>query len=245
MKASWESVAVDGSSMRLYLCRPDGAGPSPSIIVIQNQDGVADFTQEMTRRIAEAGYVALAPDLYHRNSPEINADHAKRAASRMDAAVIKDVAATVNFLKGCAGADANRLGIIGFCMGGRVAFLMAATSSKFRCAIDYYGGGVYKAWGKGRAPADYAAEIYCPIQGHFGELDKNPPADEMRTLDAELKRLGKAHEFYFYPNAGHAFNRKGWDGYRPEADAASWPRTLDFFQRHLVGGTVKKVAAAG
>lgn len=245
MKVSWESATVDGSAMRLYLCRPDGNGPFPSVMVIQNQDGVAEFTQEMTRRVAEAGYVAVAPDLYHRNPPEINNDHAKRAAGRLDVNVHKDVGASIDFLKGCAGVDVNRLGIVGFCMGGRVAFLIAGASSKFRCAVDYYGGGVHKAWGEGRAPADYAAELNCPIQGHFGELDKNPPADEMRTLDAELTRLGKPHEFYFYPNAGHAFNRKGWDGYRPEADAASWPRTLDFFHKHLVGAPAKKVAAAG
>jgi len=182
----------------------------------------------MTRRVAEAGYVGIAPDLYHRNTPEINADHQKRAGSRRDAGVINDVNAAVDFLRGCATADVGRLGIVGFCMGGRVACLMAAANPIFHAAVDFYGGGVYKAWGDGPAPSDRAAEIHCPIQGHFGELDQNPPADEMRTLDAELTRLGKPHEFYFYPNAGHAFNRKGWDGYRPEADAASWPRTLDF-----------------
>jgi carboxymethylenebutenolidase len=243
MKTSWESVPVDNSPMRLYLCQPDETGPVPAIVVIQNQDGVAEFTQEMTRRVAEAGYVGIAPDLYHRNTPEINADHQKRAASRRDAWVIHDVNAAVDFLRGCGAADAGKLGIVGFCMGGRVAFLMAAANPNFRAAVDFYGGGVYKSWGDGPAPSDRAEEIHCPIQGHFGELDKNPPTDEMRTLDAELTRLGKLHEFYFYPNAGHAFNRKGWEGYRPEADAASWPRTLDFFAKHLLGVASKRVAA--
>jgi carboxymethylenebutenolidase len=244
MKTLWETVTVDNSPMQLYVSQPDGTGPVPSVVVIQNQDGVAEFTQEMTRRIAEAGYLGVAPDLYHRNSAETNADHKKRAASRLDVQVIKDVNATIAFLHGCAAADTNRLGIVGFCMGGRVAFLMAAANPAFRAAVDYYGGGVHKAWGDGRAPAERAAEISCPVQGHFGELDKNPPADEMRTLDAELTRLGKAHEFYFYPNAGHAFNRKGWDGYRLEADAASWPRTLDFFATYLGNVTPKKAAAS-
>jgi carboxymethylenebutenolidase len=230
--------------MRLYLCQPEGAGPVPAIVVIQNQDGVGEFTQEMTRRVAEAGYIGVAPELYHRNTPEINADHPKRAASRRDAWVINDVNATVDFLRGCVAADADKLGIVGFCMGGRVAFLMAAANPNFRAAVDFYGGGVYKAWGDGPAPSERAAEIRCPIQGHFGELDKNPPADEMRTLDAELTRLGKLHEFYFYPNAGHAFNRTGWEGYRADADATSWPRTLDFFRRHLTDIRPKRAAAA-
>ena len=244
MKTSWESVTVDNSPMRLYLCQPEITGPAPAIVVIQNQDGVAEFTQEMTRRVAEAGYVGIAPDLYHRNTPEVNADHQKRAASRRDSGVINDVNAAAQFLRGCVTADMDRLGIVGFCMGGRVACLMAAINPIFHAAVDFYGGGVYKAWGNGPAPSDRAAEIYCPIQGHFGELDKNPPADEMRTLDAELTRLGKPHEFYFYPDAGHAFNRKGWEGYRPEADAISWPRTLDFFGKHLMDMEPKKAAAA-
>jgi carboxymethylenebutenolidase len=244
MQTSWETVTVDNSPMRLYLCQPEVTAAVPAVVVIQNQDGVAEFTQEMTRRVAEAGYVAIAPDLYHRNTAEMNADHQKRAGSRRDTGVIKDVNAAVDFLRGCPAADVSRVGIVGFCMGGRVAFLMSAASPAFRAAVDFYGGGVYKAWGDGSAPSDRATEIHCPIQGHFGELDKNPPADEMRTLDAELTRLGKTHEFYFYPNAGHAFNRKGWDGYRSEADAASWPRTLEFFRKYLLDVAPKKAAAA-
>jgi len=244
MKISWESVTVDNSPMRLYLCQPENTGPVPTIVVIQNQDGVAEFTQEMTRRVAEAGYVGIAPDLYHRNTPEISADRQKRTANRRDQSVIKDVNAAVDFLAGCATADVGRLGIVGFCMGGRVAFLMAAANPMFRAAVDYYGGGVYKAWGDGPAPSDRSAQISCPVQGHFGELDKSPTPDEMRRLDGELTRLGKAHEFYFYPGAGHAFNRRGWDGYRPDADAVSWPRTLDFFRKHLVEVTPKKTTTA-
>ena len=228
MKTSWESVTVDNSPMRLYLCQPEGHGPFASVVVIQNQDGVGEFTQEMTRRVAEAGYVGVAPDLYHRNSSELNDDHKKRAASRVDVGVINDVNATVEFLGGCATADSSRLGIVGFCMGGRVAFLMAAANPLFRAAVDFYGGGVYKAWGNSPAPSDRSAQIACPIQGHFGDVDKSPSPDEMRRLDAELTKLGKAHEFYFYPGAGHAFNRKGGEGYRPDADAVSWPRTLEF-----------------
>ena len=101
----------------------------------------------------------------------------------------------------------------------------------------------YKA-GVRSGPIGSRGEIHCPIQGHFGELDKNPPADEMRTLDAELTRSGKPHEFYFYPDTPHAFNRRGWNGYRPEHDTTSWPRTLDFFQQTSGAVAPKKAAAA-
>ena len=88
-------------------------------------------------RVAEAGYVGIAPELYHRNTPEINADHQKRAGSRRDTGVINDVNAAVGFLRGCATADVSKLGIVGFCMGGRVACLMAAANPIFRAAVDF------------------------------------------------------------------------------------------------------------
>lgn len=246
MKNSWESVTVDNSPMRLYLSRPQGEGPFPAIVVIQNQDGVGDFTQAMTRRVAEAGYFAIAPELYHREGePKTPEQTASIKHSRRDTNVINDIDATVKFLHGCAQADTGRLGIVGFCMGGRIAFLMAAASKSFKAAVDFYGGGVYSKWGDRPAPSDLAAEVFCPIQGHFGELDKNPPPDEMRRLDAELNKLGKEHQFFFYPAAPHGFNRQGWDGYRPEADIDSWARTLAFFAKHLNETPFKKTAVAG
>ena len=244
MKISWETVTAGGSPMRLYVSRPDGPGPFPGVVVIQNKEGVAEFTQEMARRVAEAGYFSVAPDLYHRNGPELKDDIEAQQARRKDSEVIQDVNAAVDYLKGQNAVDGARLGIIGFCMGGRVAYLMAAANPSLRAAVDFYGGGIFKGWGDGPSPFERTSEMQCPIQGHFGETDKNPSLEDMRKLDAELSRLGKAHEFYSYPGAGHAFNRKGWDGYNAEADLASWPRTLEFFKRHLLEETSKKVAAA-
>ena len=247
MNSAWEKVTVDNSSMGLYVAQPEGGGPFPAIVVVQNQDGVKSFTQEMTRRAAEGGFVAVAPQLYHRegepNTPEETANFKN---FRRDTHVISDINATVQFLRGCTNVDASRLGVIGFCMGGRVAFLMAAASKSFKAAVDFYGGGVYSKWGADRpAPAELATHVSCPIQGHFGELDKNPPPDEMRTLDAELRRLGKDHEFFFYPDAPHGFNRSGWKGYKSDHDKTSWARTLTFFSKHLGGADAKKAAAAG
>lgn len=246
MKNSWETVTVDNSPMGLYLSQPDGPGPFPTIIVIQNKDGVKEFTQEMTRRVAEAGYVGIAPRLYHRTGePRNNEETENLRHARRDTNVINDINATINYLKGCANADTSRLGIVGFCMGGRIAFLAAAATTSFSAAVDFYGGGVYAKWGTDRpAPSELAANVSCPIQGHFGELDTNPPPEEMRKLDAELNRLGKQHEFFFYDNAPHGFNRSGWNGYRPEADKISWQRSLAFFAKHLALAEQKKAASA-
>jgi carboxymethylenebutenolidase len=247
MNTVWEKLSVDNNPMSVYVAQPEGQGPFPAIVVIQNKDGVREFTQGMTRRLAEAGYVAVAPQLYHREGEPKNDEETENLRRfRRDSNVINDVNATVNFLRRCANVDATRLGIIGFCMGGRVAFLMAAASKSFKAAVDFYGGGVYSKWGNDRpAPSELAGDISCPIQGHFGELDKNPPPDEMRTLDAELRRLGKEHEFYFYLDAPHGFNRSDSSSYKPDHDKTSWARTLDFFNRHLSAVDVRKAAAAG
>ena len=246
MNNSWENVTVDNNSMALYLSQPDGPGPVPAIIVIQNKYGVKEFTQEMTRRVAEAGYVGIAPLLYHRTGePNSEEEIEQIRPNRSDTNVISDLNATINFLKGCAQADTSRLGIVGFCMGGRVAFLAAAATPSFSAAVDYYGGGVYSKWGKDRpAPSELAANVSCPIQGHFGMLDTSPPPDEMRKLDAELSRLGKQHDFFFYDNAPHGFNSTGRKSYRPEADKTSWQRTLEFFAKHLAPVEQKKAASA-
>ncbi len=103
MRTSWETVTVDESPMQLYLSQPDGTGPFPAILVGQNQDGVAAFTQEMTRRIAEAGYIGIAPQFYHREGePKTSEDTANIKNTRRDVNVISDIKATIHFLKGCA-----------------------------------------------------------------------------------------------------------------------------------------------
>ena len=129
-------------------------------------------------------------------------------------------------------------------MGGRIAFLMAAASKSFKAAVDFYGGGVYSQWGNRPAPSQLAANLSCPIQGHFGELDKNPPPDEMRRMDAELTRLGKEHQFFFYADSPHGFNKEGAASYRAEADRQSWARTLEFFAKHLGASGGKRAAVA-
>jgi len=245
MVNSWEKVSVDNSQMGLYLSQPDGPGRVPAIIVIQNKYGVKEFTQEMTRRVAEAGYVGVAPRLYHRTGEPANEEEIERLRpARSDTHIISDLNGTIDFLKGCAKADTSRLGIVGFCMGGRVAFLAGVSMTAFSAAVDYYGGGIYSKWGKDRpAPSELAGNLSCPLQGHFGMLDTSPSPEEMQRLDAELTRLGKSHDFFFYDNAPHSFNNSAMKKYCPEADKISWQRTLEFFAKHLASATPKRAAA--
>jgi carboxymethylenebutenolidase len=219
--------------MRLYVSAPDGTGPFPAVVVIQHQGGVDTFIEEMTQRVAQAGYVGVAPDLYHRDGPDCQDDGPTRRARLRDVTVIKDVNATVDFLKGHRQVDGARLGIVGFCMGGRVAYLMAAVNPSFKAAVDYYGGNTMVSWGEGQAPFERTADIHCPLLGLFGEEDANPSPADMRKLDAALIKHGKAHEFYSYPGANHAFMNRHGARYHAEADRDSWPKTLAFFARYL------------
>jgi carboxymethylenebutenolidase len=239
MGSLWESVKVDGDDMRIYMSAPDGMGPFPAVVVIQHQGGVDAFIEEMTDRLASAGYVGAAPDLYHRDGPDCQDDGPTRRARLRDVNVIRDVNATVDFLRGHRLVDGQRLGIVGFCMGGRVSYLMAAANPYLRAAVAYYGGNIMVPWGEGPAPFERTAEIHCPLLGFFGEKDANPSPADMRKLDAELTKHGKVHEFYAYPGADHAFMNRHGNRYNADADRDSWPKTLAFFGKHL-----GKVAAA-
>jgi carboxymethylenebutenolidase len=236
MVSNWQEIESDGSPMRLHVSMPDGTGPFPALIVMQHQGGVDEFIQGMTRRLADAGYLAAAPDLYHRDGPDCTDDLVTRRSRLSDRRIINDLHAAVGYLHSHSAADNKRIGIIGFCMGGRLVYLAAAVIPAFKAAIAYYPGNTFRAWGRDLpSPFERTAEIHCPLQGHFGADDTNPSPQDVGKLDAELAKFNKPHEFYSYVNAGHAFMDSTKESYRREADEASWPRTLEFLSRHLGG----------
>ena len=177
MPSFWESIKVDGADMRLYVSVPSGTGPFPAVVVIQHQGGVDDFIEEM-QRVASAGYAAVAPDLYHRDGPDCKDDGPTRRARLLDVNVIKDVNATVHFLLGHRSVDAERLGIVGFCMGGRVAYLMAAVNPHFKAAVDYYGGNIMAPWGEAQRPLTAPQRSIVPCSD---SLVKMTPTRRRRT----------------------------------------------------------------
>jgi carboxymethylenebutenolidase len=151
-----------------------------------------------------------------------------------DRRVINDVDATVKFLERQSFVDANRIGIIGFCMGGRVVYLLAAVNPAFKAAVTFYPGNTARAWGRDiPSPFERTADIHCPLQSHFGADDTNPSPEDMAKLDAELVKHKKTHEFYSYANAGHAFMDNTKESFRADAEATAWPRAVEFLRRHL------------
>jgi carboxymethylenebutenolidase len=235
MASSWENAKVDESSMPLYVSVPERGGPVPGIVVVHGQSGLENFIKDTTQMLALQGYAAVAPDLYHRDGPGCKDDNPTRKARVRDATIIKDITAAVQFLKNRRQVDGARLGIVGFCMGGRIVYLMSAATRDLKAAVMFYGGSTMVPLGDGPSPFDRTREIGCPIQGHFGADDQNPSPEDMRQLDAELSRWGKAHEFHAYAGAAHAFANAGSANYRPHAAALAWPKTMEFFSRYLVG----------
>ncbi|HEX7228870.1 MAG TPA: dienelactone hydrolase family protein [Candidatus Binatia bacterium] len=236
MVSNWQEIESDGSPMRVHVSIPDGAGPFPALIVMQHQGGVDGFIQGMTRRLAGAGYLAAAPDLYHRDGPDCKDDLVTRRSRLSDRRIINDLNAAVGCLQSHSAADNKRIGIIGFCMGGRIVYLAAAAIPAFKAAVAYYPGNTFRAWGRDLpSPFERTAEIHCPLQGHFGADDANPSPQDVGKLEAELAKFNKPHEFYSYANAGHAFMDSTKESYRRHADEASWPRTVEFLRRHLGG----------
>lgn len=237
MPSSWETVKVDDSDMPLYLNVPASGGPVPGIVVVHGQSGLDDFIKDTTHMLALQGYAAVAPNLYHRDGAECKDDNPTRKARLRDTGIIGDVQAAIGFLKNHRQVNTGRLGIVGFCMGGRIVYMMSAASRDLKAGVMFYGSGTMVPFGEGPSPFDRTREINCPVQRHFGANDQNPSPDDMRKLDAELNRCGKAHEFHTYAGAAHAFVNTGSNNYRPHAAALSWPKATELFSRHLVDGT--------
>lgn len=155
MGSSWENVKVGGSNMRTYVSAPEGAGKAPAIVVVQGQTGVDDFLQ-FTRLVASEGFVGAARDLYHRDAPDCQDDAPTRRMRLTDKTVIADVNATVNFLKSHAAVDAARIGIVGFCMGGRAVYLMSAVNGDIKAGVCITAAIPFTPGAKGRRPSSAA-----------------------------------------------------------------------------------------
>lgn len=228
----WDEVTVDGSVMRCYLASPEDGTTGPGVIVIHHAGGVDEFTRGICDRFAQAGFVALAPDLYHRDA-NVDDDPLTRMGRLRDAEIVRDCDAAVEHLKGLDDVAGERIGVTGFCMGGRVAYLAAAHNASFGAVVVFYGGNIMVAWGEGEAPFDRTEGIACPVLGLFGEDDTNPSPSDVAKLDAELSRLGKEHEFHSYAGAGHAFMNWLRPSYREDTAEDAWTRCVGWFRRCL------------
>lgn len=232
MAYRWDEVRVGDDTMRCYVSAPAGGGAQAAVVVIQHAGGVDEFIRGMSDRFAAEGYFAIAPDLYHRDDPNTSDDPLTRMGRLRDANIVADVNAAIGHVKTLP-ETSDSIGITGFCMGGRVAYLMAATNPALKASVVFYGGNTMVPWGQGTPPFELTLQIVCPVMGLFGEDDANPSPADVAKIDGELTKDGKTHEFHSYPGAGHAFMNAGRPSYREEAAADAWAHCLRWFGTYL------------
>lgn len=228
--------------VRAFLCRPKATGRYPAVIVIHEIFGLVDHIKDVSCRLAQSGYLALAPDLYTREggAPE-GMDFTKLrefVGKIADARIVGDLQAGMAYLRTRADARGDRIGAVGFCMGGLYALLLAGRTPDLKAAVCFYGRLVYpeKTEQKPTAPIDLVAGMKAAIQGHFGGADAAIPLETVEQFRAKLKEHGKTHEIFIYEDAPHAFHNDTRPSYRPEAARLAWSRTLAWFEKYLKGG---------
>ena len=229
MSVQSEMVEVPGG-MPAFVARPDG-GPRPAVLVIQEAFGLNAHIKDVTQRIAAEGYVALAPDLYWRGGKgravayENLAEAIRIMQTLRDDEIVTDVGNAIAHLEKQASVRADRIGITGFCMGGRVSYLVACElADKIKAAAPFYGGGI---------PIDKTPKLKAPVLAFFGEKDAFIPLEFVEQLRREAAAQKKQVEVVVYPGADHGFFCNERASYNAKAAADAWQRLKTFFATHL------------
>lgn len=232
-----------GDQIAAYVARPLQDGNYPGIVVIQEAFGLVDHICDLARRFANMGYNAIAPALYWRRGAPSNPEDINTVFPVMfglpDSEAVQDINAAADYLNALPGAT-GKVGVIGFCSGGRHTLLFACSSNKVNAAIDCWGGFIQRATpndettaARPKAPLDMMANLHCPLFGVFGEEDQNPPV----SLEPEMKQRGQAAgkdvTTKIYKNAGHAFLADYRPSYREAPAHELWNDITAFFGKHL------------
>ena len=230
-------VLADGGSLPGYYAKPAGAGPFPVVVVIEEIFGVHEHIKDLCRRLAKAGYLAVAPELYARiadlsgmtDAAVIVRDVISKAP---DDQVNKDLDSAVAWAK-ANGGDTARLAVTGFCRGGRGTWLYAAHNPALKAAVAWYGpvGGTPSAI-QPKTATDLAGELKCPLLGLYGAQDTGIPVAAVEAAAAKAKAAGKSVEIHVYADAPHGFNADYRPSYRKADAEDGWKRMLAFFKAH-------------
>lgn len=230
-----------------FLAYPKGQ-TSPAVLVHFEIFGVNSHIQSVCRRIAEAGYVALAPDYYWRQETrtapysDMKAGFAL-ASNLKDDQIMSDVGSSIRYLQSQKFVEADSIGTLGFCMGGRLSFLVAANfPDAISAAVSFYGGGLAgenMRGGQTMNPVNEAAKVRCPVLLFYGDKDQFILPEHMEKFTGRLKELGRNFQSKVYPGAGHGFFCDDRPSYNADASKDAWQRVLEFFETNL-----KKAKAA-
>ncbi len=229
LKEQMVSYPSEGVTVRAYLVAPQGQAMRPAMIVVQEWWGLNDHIKDVARRYAREGYIAIAPDLYSRLGHKVTADP-NEAGKLMNQLRqedgLKDLSATVKYLKSVEGVDPNRIGVTGFCMGGSYALMLPCVNRDIKAAAPYYG--------QVPNPDTPLKDLACPVLYIYGEEDGWITKADVQRLAAALKKYNKTGEIKTYPGAPHAFfNDTRKDVYKPAEAKDAWARTQAFFKQYL------------
>jgi carboxymethylenebutenolidase len=229
-----------GDQIDAYLARPVGVASCPGVVVIHHMPGWDGPTKEIVRRFAHHGYAAISPNLHFREgkaTPEENSASVRAAGGMPDDRTMGDVQGAIDYLRALPYLN-GRVGVIGYCSGGRQAYLAACTLRGLDAAIDCYGGGVVAkpeelTPRQPVAPIEFTGELQCPLLGLFGVEDTRPSPEDTARTEQALQKFGKTYEFHTYPSAGHAFFAVDRPQYRQAAAIDGWHKVFAFYGKHL------------
>ena len=251
-----ETVLINGHNgdqIDAYLARPLGSGPVGSVVLIHHMPGWDEASKEMARKLAYHGFATISPNLHFRQgqaTPQDNSASIRDAGGMPDARTMADVQAAIDYLRTLPYTN-GKVGIIGFCSGGRQVVLAACTLKGVDAAVNCWGGGVTPRDSEPptaampKSPIDFIADLSCPMLGLFGNDDARPSPEEVNVLEAALKANNKTYEFHRYDNAGHGFFAVDRSSYAQEAAVAGWGEALSWFNKYLGGGSGANGQAAG
>lgn len=237
LEAGDVSIPVKDGTIAGYSARPAGRADLPVVVLVHEIWSVHEYFRDLCRRLAKEGYLAVAPDLYGRQGDVSDKDiDAIRAIVGQvpDAQVMSDLDAAVAWAAK-SGGDAGRLGVTGFCWGGRITWLYAAHSSAVKAAAAWYGPLARPGTPlTPRQPIDIAAELKAPVLGLYGGADAGIPNDTVEQMRGALAAAGQPSEIVLYPDMPHAFHADYRPTYRKPAAEDGWKRMLEWFRSHGV-----------
>ena len=228
-----------GETIGGHFAAPDSNGSFPGVVVIQEVFGVSEFIKETTRRFAAQGYAAIAPDLYSRaQGADLSTLEGARKviATLPDSQVLPDLQGGSDYLRNLPGFG-GRIGVIGFCAGGRYTSIFAARGTGVDAAVSCYGPIMRDTIAgpdmRPVPPYKMVGDIQCPLLGVYAEDDNLPSPEDVAMFDAALTEHGKLHEFHTYPGTGHAFLNRTGANYNEAQATAAWAAVDAWFEQYL------------
>jgi carboxymethylenebutenolidase len=226
-----------GDMIDAYVARPAGSGTHPGVVVVHHMPGWDEPTIEITRRFAQHGYVAICPNLHFREgkaTPEANSASARQSGGMADDRSMGDIEGAIRYLRALRGLN-GKVGIIGYCSGGRQVYLAACTLKGIDAAVACYPGGVGAGPTPGQPvdPLDLTKDMSCPLLGIFGKDDRRPSQEHVARIEAELTKLGKTHELVSFDGAGHSIFAIDRADYRPLVATEGWKKIFAWYEKYL------------